>query len=411
MLKKIIGISLVASIGMASSAFAQSTGSDSGSNQSNQSNPAGLGASLSVDFETAGKGGACCGDYDYSHANGNAKNLANHFSQKLAAMQLAIIEAMKLSTGQLSGNLREQSGAEHTLADQQDDRATVKSIEQSRIDAIRDAESGSNSCRVITGSRGGAANKGAKKYSGQLANEVDKFISGQEGPAKDGQSAAMLARVEAHCKYATQSDVELGLCQSVGEKPNADISASESVFYQEDGTVSTFTPEREAAAKLFVLNAFAGSTITPLAKDTINELSEREKAANNISYSSRSAIATSIASDYIGNRIAQKDKKLLDWAQGSVQKMPGFQNADFDTTGISNHDWMKIMSRNFLLDSERLGACDKTSTNAIKCIKNMIAVQTYMQFETYDQLEKIGFILANQLSIINDNTRKDIIRH
>jgi hypothetical protein len=224
MLKKIIGLSLVASIGMASSAFAQSTGSDSGSNQSNQSNPAGLSSAMNVDFKAADS--TCCGKYyDHDNANGNANNLAKHFSQKLAAMQLAIIEAMKLSTGQLSGNLREQSGAEHTLADQQDDRSTVKSIEQSRIDAIRDAESGSNSCRVITGSRGGAANKGAKKYSVQLANEVDKFISGQEGPAKDGQSAAMLARVEAHCKYATESDVKLGLCQSVGEKPNADISA------------------------------------------------------------------------------------------------------------------------------------------------------------------------------------------
>lgn len=409
MLKKIIGFYLVASLGMASSAVAQSTGSDSGSNQSNQSNPAGLGSSLSVDFQTAS---SCCNKYyDYGNANGNAKNLANHFSQKLAAMQLAIIEAMKLSTGQLSGNLREQSGAEHTLADQQDDRATVKSIEQSRIDAIRDAESGSNSCRVITGSRGGAANKSAKIYSLQLAKEVDKFVSGQEGPAKDGREEAMLARVEAHCKYATQADVDLGLCQAVGEKPNADMSAADSVFYQEEGTVSTYTPEREAAAKLFVLNAFAGSTVTPLSKDTIHERPERLKFADDISYSSRSAIATSVASDYIGNRIAQKDKKLLDWAQGSVQKMPGFQNADFDSTGISNHDWMKIMSRNFLLDSERLGACDKTSTNAIKCIKNMIAVQTYMQFESYDQLEKIGFILANQLSILNDNTRKDIIRH
>ncbi|WP_315922646.1 hypothetical protein [Mesorhizobium sp. SP-1A] len=410
MLKKIIGLSLVASLGMASAAFAQSTGTTGGSNQPNQSNPAGLGTSLSVDFQTAGS--SCCGKYyDHSNANGNAKNLANHFSQKLAAMQLAIIEAMKLSTGQLSGNLREQSGAEHTLADQQDDRATVKSIEQARIDAIRDAESGSNSCRVITGSRGGAAGKGAKKYSRQLAVEVDKFLTGQEGPAKDGQSAAMLARVEAHCKYATQADVDIGLCSAVGEKPNADISAADSVFYQEDGAVSTYTPEREAAAKLFVLNAFAGSTVTPLSKDTINEPSEREKAANNISYSSRSAIATSVAADYIGNRVAQKDKKLLDWAQGSVQKMPGFQNADFDKAGISNHDWMKIMSRNFLLDSERLGACDKTSTNALKCIKNMVAVQTYMQFESYDMLEKIGFILANQLSIMNDDTRKDIIRH
>jgi len=405
MLKKIIGLSLVASLGMASTAFAQSTGTTGGSNQPNQSNPAGLGTSLSVDFQTAGS--SCCGKYyDHSNANGNAKNLANHFSQKLAAMQLAIIEAMKLSTGQLSGNLREQSGAEHTLADQQDDRATVKSIEQARIDAIRDAESGSNSCRVITGSRGGAAGKGAKKYARQLAVEVDKFLLGQEGPSKGGRDVAISARLGAHCKYASQTDVDLGLCSAVGEKPNADISAAESVFYQEDGAVSTYTPEREAASKLFVINAFAGSPLTELEHRKASD--GPEQFAKNISYASRSAIATSVASDYVGNRVAQKDKKLLDWAQGSVQKMPGFQNADFDNAGISNHDWMKIMSRNFLLDSERLGACDKTSTNALKCIKNMVAVQTYMQFESYEMLEKIGFILANQLSIMNDNTRKEI---
>lgn len=50
-------------------------------------------------------------------------------NQKLAAIQLAIIEAMRLSTGQMQGNVREQTGAAYSLADQQDTRATQLAIQ------------------------------------------------------------------------------------------------------------------------------------------------------------------------------------------------------------------------------------------------------------------------------------------
>jgi len=61
----------------------------------------------------------CCRTtYDHDNANGNAKIIMGNTNQKLAAVQLAIIETLRLATGQLSGNSREQTGAQHTLADQ-----------------------------------------------------------------------------------------------------------------------------------------------------------------------------------------------------------------------------------------------------------------------------------------------------
>lgn len=409
MLKKIIGLSVVASISMATAAFAQGT-PPGGSNPPNQSNPSGLGASMNVDFSPAG---GCCSkrEYDYGNADGNAKRLASHFSQKLAAMQLAIIEAMKLSTGQLSGNLREQVGADHSLADQQDDRGVVKSIETVRMDVIRDAQSGANACSTLSGSRGGGTESSAREYSRQLAIEIQKYITGQDGPAKNGQAAAMVARVDAHCKYATEQDVQLGVCKSVGKLPDADIDAASSVFYKKNGIVSTYSKEHEEAAMHFVLNTFGSSTITPLAPETIHHPTEVQKYASNMTYSGRASVATDYATNFISDRKAQKDGDLVNWTKSMAKQMVGFQNADFDENGVSRHDWMKFITTNFLLDTNTLAACDETPTSAIKCIKNMTAAQTYMQYEQYAITEKIGFILASMLSIMNDNTRKDIIRH
>jgi Ca-activated chloride channel family protein len=56
----------------------------------------------------------------------DAKTATN---EKLAAMQLAITEAMRLSTGQMQGNVREQTGAAYSLADQQDTRAVQLAIQ------------------------------------------------------------------------------------------------------------------------------------------------------------------------------------------------------------------------------------------------------------------------------------------
>lgn len=78
----------------------------------------------------------------------NTEQIINHFTTEINAMQLAIIEGMRLSTGQLTGNLREQSAATHNLADLQDDREVVRRIEDARLQAIRESASGSSVCNV-----------------------------------------------------------------------------------------------------------------------------------------------------------------------------------------------------------------------------------------------------------------------
>src|SRR5690606_873748 len=104
---------------------------------------------------------ACCVAYQYGHVestvNGAKNQIIDHVTTEINAMQLAIIEAMRLSTGQLSGNLKEQNAANANIADLQDDRAVVARIEEARMQAMRDAASGASTCNVITGNLGGGS--------------------------------------------------------------------------------------------------------------------------------------------------------------------------------------------------------------------------------------------------------------
>src|SRR3546814_4863069 len=58
---------------------------------------------------------ACCVAYQPQHVEatvGKAESsIKGHFTTQINAMQLAIIEAQRLSTGQISGNLKEQNAA------------------------------------------------------------------------------------------------------------------------------------------------------------------------------------------------------------------------------------------------------------------------------------------------------------
>src|SRR3546814_10333643 len=96
---------------------------------------------------------ACCVAYQPQHVEatvGKAESsIKGHFTTQINAMQLAIIEAQRLSTGQISGNLKEQNAANANIADLQDDRAVVARIEEARIQAMRDSASGASVCNVI----------------------------------------------------------------------------------------------------------------------------------------------------------------------------------------------------------------------------------------------------------------------
>jgi len=373
------------------------------------SNPGGLTNAYNYNISGIGKGGCCHRYYDYENANGNATAIVSNFNQKLAAMQLAIIEAMRLSTGQLSGNMREQTGADHTLADQQDDRATVKAVEEARLQAIRDAESGASSCRVISGSRGGGIIEARTKYVSDLVTSINKYQRGEEGPSKDGQTAGTLARLEMHCQmFATKADIDSGLCTDQGDVPAGDIDISQSLFYKQNNLTSTLPDDRQKAAMAFVQNVAAPYSYTPIDKSMADTLEGREEASRRNAQQARSSVVTDVLAQALADRQPSTDKSLSSWAEGMTKDMAGYSNASF-SNGISNHDWLEIYSRGFLLNPDMLTKSDENQVASIKDIKNMTAVSLYQGWEIIQHLERISVTLAAQLAILNEGTRTDLV--
>jgi hypothetical protein len=372
------------------------------------SDPSGLGSAYN--YQIPGPAGStCCKKYyDHGNANENATIIMKNFNQKLSAMQLAIIEALRLGTGQLSGNLREQTGADHTLADQVDDRATVKAVEQARFDALRDAVSGTTSCYVATGSGGGSLQGSLVKASVAYSNELDKWVRGETSYSDKGQEAAEYYRLEAYCNtYATDADVNAKLCKTKGELAGASVNASESIFYKgSSGTSDTYDKERAEATNAFILNALAPNTYSPQTEAEAQSPEGRRTAARYKTQMARESVGRQLVVEYAKARDPQSSgNTLMSWAKGRVAKMQGMSGVNVDK--LSYQQWLAIYAKGFLLDTDGLTASDQNSVTAIKDIKNMMAVLNYVAFEQLEQQQKMNVQLAVQTAILNEQTRRD----
>lgn len=375
---------------------------------SSSSDPSGLGSAYNYQIPGTASS-TCCGKYyDHGNANENATIIMKNFNQKLAAMQLAIIEALRLGTGQLSGNMREQTGAEHTLADQQDDRATVKAVEEARLKALVDATSGTSSCYVITGATGGSLQGTVNKSSVAYSNELDKWVRGESTYSEKGQEAAEYYRLEAYCStYGTDADVKAKLCKEKGELAGASVNASDSIFYKgSTGTSDTYDKERAEATNAFILNALAPNTYTPQTEAEAQSPEGRKKAARYKTQMARESVGRQLVVEFAKSRDPQSSgNTLASWAKGRVSKMQGMSGVNVDK--LSYQQWMAIYAKGFLLDAEGLTASDQNPVTAIKDIKNMMAVLNYVAFEQLEQQQKMNVQLAIQTAILNEQTRTD----
>lgn len=389
-----------------SSSTTTSSSSSSSSTSTNTNSNGGLGEAYNFEVPSPSPPTCCQGYYDHTNANGNATIVMKNFNQKLAAVQLAIIEAMRLGTGQLSGNMREQTGATHTLADQQDDRSTVKGVETARLGAIHSATSGTTSCRVISGTVGGGTERAANLFRQNFTKAVADHDRGVGGtPSKRGTVAAILGNVQMHCDtYADEADVAAGICPSAGKMPGADLNVAESVFYNNNGLSMTLDEDRKKAAKAFVVHAVTPQPLGQMLPQEASTPQGKEKAGLRAAAFSRNSVAADTVADLIARREPNPDNKLSGWAKDMASKMTGFESMNF-SNGASKNDWLSVYSRGFLLQGDSLGNSDQSEVTAIKDIKNMMAVSLYQNFENYLLMEKIAMNLAIQTSILVEQSR------
>jgi hypothetical protein len=404
-LAKYAMIATVLAFSAATPALAQTASTGSGSSSSGASDPGGLGSAYGNTYSGVGSVGCCKRYYDHKNADGNANAVISNFNQKLAAMQLAIIEALRLQAGQDSGGRREQTGAQYNLADQQDDRATVKSVEEARLRAIMEAQNSPSACVVITGARGATSLGSSAQVSAALSKELASWSRSENEISKKGKDFALATRVAAHCKYATQSDVDAGLCGSTGTVTLSDDEASKSLFKREAGGMKfTYKDDTAEAARLFILNTFSPAPVQALSTAEAKTPEGLIKKANQSTYLGRGSIAQSVANDAFADRTPTiTDSKTLSSFSDRASKMEGYKGVSF-SEGMSKLDWLAISSRWFMSPTA-VQEAEKDIASAIKEIKNILAVMAYQNFENYLQMEKMNVNLALTNTILNDSNR------
>ena len=354
----------------------------------------------------------CCVAYDYNDAKNNTTNIISTLSDKINAMQLAIIEAMRLGTGQLSGNSKEQIGAAANMNNVADDRRVVGNVEMARFNAIRSAASGASSCNTTTaGIATGGLNKGVASLSTALTADMVKWDLGGDDsvPSARGADVAVQSLLQRHCSlYANQDDVKSGLCQSAagGELQNADIDISKSLFAKMSGTEAvTLDQQRSDAAKTFLIQAIDPRPQGAMLPQEATSQGGREKAAARHAASARLSIAKYAVADVLSRRQPQNNSTLTQWAQGTAQQISGYEGANF-SNGVSWHDAMDIKARSWYQNGNwGTAVASQSAEQATKDSAAILAYIAYVTWEQYRLIEKQNMMMAGILSIQTERSR------
>lgn len=355
-----------------------------------------------------GIGKCCVGYYDYNWENAGDDHVIGQLTERINAMELAIIEAMRLSTGQLSGNSKEQIGAQSNLANTEDDRAVVARVEDARLKAITDSASSPNGCNVISAASGvNGLDTGSQDYQQKLTEDLGNWASGANNMPQSTEEAIQ-KRVELTCStYANDQDVRSGLCQNVGSFPNADVNADQSIYYHAPGTTSaTLDEDRVKAAKAFLLNTINPQPAAALLPDQAKTPGGAQLAAANKTDAGRMSIANDAAAEILSHRTAQASGDYANILQATASQITGYKGK-FDQ-GLSWYDYMDIRAKSWHMDPNFASNIESGNPGqAEKATTEITAFNAYVGWETYKLLEKQNLILATMLAMQTEQARRN----
>lgn len=366
----------------------------------------------------AQSGGGCC--YDYQNESTNRDKIIDSFTKQINAMQLAIIEALRLGTGQTTGNMREQTTAAHNLADVQDDRNVVGRVERARLDAISQAASGASTCNVVTSASGGALTRNLEATRAAMTQQMTNWATGNgDSPSAQGPDVAIQARLREHCSlYSSAADQVSGLCQGGGasQMENADVDISRSMFYtDQNGSFGTLPPERYTAAQHFLVNALDPAPDGRMRTNEAAAAIGREAAARNASNAARMSVATDTANFILaglappsgGGQIATQGGAMdvSSWAKQTAPLVIGYSDRSYPN-GVSWYDWMDLRSRAWFQNPTWMVKMDTQSgEQAQKDGTAILSFMAYQNWETYRLQQRIAMTLATMLAIQVDDVR------
>ncbi len=348
---------------------------------------------------------ALANDYDYGFEQQKTQEINANTSSVVSAAEDAIVQALKLATGQLSGNLNQQTAADTKVADAQDDQETKRRIEDAKYQATREAMPTVSRCISTTSAITAAP---LETNAGAVRTAVSQqLVNWDLGAGNVQRAEAARRQVAAHCgKFSTAADVQAGLCSSATASSDlayADVDASRSLFAAE-----TLPADNAEASNLLITNIVGSDPWRAIPSDQASTVEGRAEIAKRNQIVAKRSVATEALSYLRSNKEAMESTELTNWANARAAAT-GLQRGD-SSESLSVDGHIELQSRSWFFDQDWLKSLqDKPMDAKVADLADMQAFQVYQNFKNYQLLERITSILATSLAITVDQEKARVI--
>jgi hypothetical protein len=338
---------------------------------------------------------ACCVAYDYAHATSQTERVITQISFKLQQLETNIVEALRLSTGQITNNIKQQTAAQERLMSAQTDQRYTLERKALRAQAVMNHESAPSACAALTSSTSGvAADVVSEKISSQMQHVNTAWRTGKEvSPSAAGPAAAMAWNVSQRQEKYTCADGETQwLTPNIVPTCEADTQA---------GTL--FDSPVLDQASLDATQAFLRNVYDPIPDGAIPSALEDQNVgvvALRLSKDARLSLAEKAGSDATGRRTPSIEH--ADWARSTAAQIPNFDPTTIhDVDGkISWFQWMEIKSSyRFLSPTWQTNLQSAGPTALLREMTIMMAEQRYLDWHRYQLEEQQSLVTSANLAL------------
>ena len=319
---------------------------------------------------------------------------------EIDAMERAIIEALRLQTGQLSGYAAQSTKALTQALDAQTrlQAQTAREVEETRtMNAHRPSRS---ACSTVTGVTGLGAARSAAEHAGKAAAEVetgrivsDRAVVAEAGSAADG-AARFDTLTQLYCSPGRAGD-DGSVCRGGDAWHGADLRPGTLIDRRTFGT----------GAELHAAIELSRNLAAPVVHDPLPLASAETDRERRLVLLARAADArTALAADWFGHArsIRAPGADLGAWA--AAVSRDGERGAG---TPVSRYELMELLASRRFDDPERFVALQEMSAESL--LRELVMLQSIdlmLDWERYRLDERRGAMEAVRLALATEEMRR-----
>ena len=317
---------------------------------------------------------------------------------EIDAMERAIIEALRLQTGQLSGYTAQGTKALTQALDAQTrlQAQTAREVEETRtMNAHRPSRS---ACATVTGMTGLSATRSAAERAGRAAGEVEagRIVSDRAVVAEAGSAADGAARFDiltaVYCSPGRAGD---GTCRGDDARHGVDLRPGTLLDRRTFGT----------EAQLHAAIELSRNLAAPVVHDPMPLASAETDRERRLVLLARAADArTALAADWFAHArsLRTRGADLGAWA-AAVSRDEGRDAR----TPVSRYELMELLASRRFDDPERFVALQEMSAeNLLRELAMLQSISLMLDWERFRLTERRGAMEAARLALATEEMRR-----